>query len=435
MIPHRPLLLAAWAWLALGLMAVAWAEMLPLWLGAGVLLASVALLDALLVRRRGNPLGFERDTSPAWPVGQQQNVHLRLTSSGRAAAGWIHDRHPDGFEAQGLPLAFRLDAGQWVRLSYRVLPDRRGIHHFGAAELRLVSPLGLWLSRHAVGGGWTVRVYPDFARIAQYALFAIDNRLSQIGLLRRRRRGEGMDFHQLREYRSDDSPRQIDWKATSRMGKLISRDYQDERDQQIVFMLDCSQRMRARDDALSHFDHALNAMLLLAYVALRQGDAVGLSTFAHDAPRFFAPRKSLDTVQRLLNTVFDLQPSLRTPDYQMAGQHLAGRLTRRSLIVLLTNLRDEDDATLLPALTLLRRRHLVLVASLRETVLDRILAEPVTDFDSALTYVSTTDYLKARERQARMLQVTAGKVLDVAPPQLPMALVNRYWELKRSGVF
>ena len=184
-----------------------------------------------------------------------------------------------------MPAPFRVGPGQWTKLSYRVLPDQRGVHHFGAAELRLISPLGFWLTRHAVGEGQAVQVYPDFAKITQYALFAIDNRLSQIGLLRRRRRGEGLDFHQLREYRSDDSPRQIDWKATSRMGKLIARDYQDERDQQIVFLLDCGQRMRARDDDLSHFDHTLNAMLLLAYVALRQGDAVGL---CHLRPRYAA---------------------------------------------------------------------------------------------------------------------------------------------------
>ena len=119
----------------------------------------------------------------------------------------------------------------------------------------------------------------------------------------------------------------------------------------------------------------------------------------------------------------------------MAGQHLAGRLTRRSLIVLLTNLRDEDDVTLAPALAQLRRRHLVLVANLRETGLDRIMAEPVGDFDAALTYASATDYLKSRERQIRMLRAVGANVLDAAPPQLPMALVNRYWELKRSGVF
>lgn len=434
MIPHRPLLIAAWAWLALGLLAVAWDNLLRLWFLAGAVFALAALLDAFLAGRRGNPVSFERETNHSWPVGRYQDVVLKLCSS-RPVAGWVQDRYPDDFEAEGLPAQFHVGAGQWVKLTYRLLPDRRGEHHFGAAELRLISPLGFWLTRNVAGDVQSVRVYPDFARIAQYALFAIDNRLSQIGLLRRRRRGEGMDFHQLREYRSDDTPRQIDWKATQRMGKLISRDYQDERDQQIVFMLDCGQRMRSRDDALSHFDHTMNAMLLLTYVALRQGDAVGLSTFAHDAPRFFTPRKSLDTVQRLLNTVFDLQPSLRTPDFLMASQHLAGRLTRRSLIVLLTNLRDEDDATLAPALCLLRRRHLVLVANLRETSLDRILSEPVRNFDSALTYASATEYAKSRERQIRMLQAAGARVFDATPPQLPMALVNRYWELKRSGVF
>jgi uncharacterized protein (DUF58 family) len=416
-------------------MAVAWPQVLPLWQGGGVLILLSAAVDGFLARRSAPQVGFERELSHSWPVGREQVVTLKLSCQARAVAGWVQDHHPDAFEAEGLPGAFRIQAGQWVRLSYRLVPEQRGIYAFGTAELRLVSPLGLWLTRHSVGEAQVVRVYPDFAKISQYALFAVDNRLSQIGLLRRRRRGEGLNFHQLREYRSDDSPRQIDWKATSRMGKLISRDYQDERDQQIVFMLDCGQRMRARDDALSHFDHTLNAMLLLAYVALRQGDAVGLSTFAHDAPRFFAPRKSLDTVQRMLNTVFDLQPSLRTPDFQMAAQHLAGLLTRRSMIVLFTNLRDEDDATLAPALSLLRRRHLVLVANLREVCLDRILAQPVKDFDAALGYASATDYLKSRERQISMLRAAGAKVLDAVPPKLPMALVNRYWELKRSGVF
>jgi uncharacterized protein (DUF58 family) len=425
---------AVWAWLILGVMVVIWDSVFSLWLGALVLLVLTAFMDVLLARHRGNPVSIEREVIHNWPVGRYQEVVLKLATT-RAISGWVQDSHPDGFETTGLPAGFRIGVGQWVKLTYRLLPDQRGEHHFGQAELRLISPLSFWLTRHVVGEALKVRVYPDFAKISQYALFATDNRLSQMGLLRQRRRGEGLNFHQLREYRSDDSPRQIDWKATQRMGKLISRDYQDERDQQIVFMLDCGQRMRARDDALSHFDHTLNAMLLLTYVAMRQGDAVGLSTFAHETPRFFAPRKSLNTVQHLLNTVFDLQPSLRTPDFMMASQHLAGRLTRRSLIVLLTNLRDEDDATLAPALVLLRRRHLVLVANLRETALDKILEEPVGDFNSALTYASAMEYSQARERQIRMLQAAGARVFDASPPQLPMALVNRYWDLKRSGVF
>ena len=97
-----------------------------------------------------------------------------------------------------------------------------------------------------------------------------------VGAHLRRRRGEGTEFQQLREYRLGDSLRQIDWKATQRARKLISRDYQDERNQQVMLLVDTGRRMLARDDGLSHFDHVLNAALLVAYIALRQGDVVGL---------------------------------------------------------------------------------------------------------------------------------------------------------------
>ena len=227
-----------------------------------------------------------------------------------------------------------------------------------------------------VGEPSVLRVYPNFAALSGYALFATDNRLSQIGVLQRRRRGEGLDFDQLREYREGDSQRKIDWKASQRMHKLISREYQDERDQQVVFLVDCGRRMRAKDDDCSHFDHALDATLLLAYVGLRQGDAVGLMTMSGDE-RFLAPRKSRAMVNRILNTVYDLQPGLLTSDYYQAAVNLSKRLRKRALIVIISNLRDEDDDTLLPALRLLQKRHLVLFASLRERALDEAVDLPV----------------------------------------------------------
>jgi uncharacterized protein (DUF58 family) len=370
-----------------------------------------------------------------WPVGIEQTICLRLSLNGeqRAARGEIYDHHPDDFAAEMLPLSFSMEAGQWAELSYRLHPNARGEHLFGRVQIRIASPFRLWLAQHEAGKAEAVRVFPNFARITQYALLATDNRLSQLGVLRRRRRGEGSNFEQLREYRPDDSLRQVDWKATARMRKPIVREYQDERDQQIFFMLDCGQRMRSRDDDLSHFDHTLNAMLLLAYVALRQGDSVGFGTFAHPLPRFFQARKSPATVQMLLNATYDLQPTLLTPDYFTASEMVGSHLRKRSLVILLTNLRDEDDSTLQPALIQLRRRHLVLVASLRETALDQMLLNPVKDFDGALSYAAAVDYRLSRQTQLARLRAQGVNVLDTAPPQLPVALVNRYWEMKRSG--
>lgn len=431
-VPNRPLLWLATAWLILGIAVVPLPELLSAWQAFAAATLALALADAAAARRQRGRLTVEREVSHTLPVGTWQTVHLKL-SARSPVSGWLRDRHPGAFQSEGLPLSFKLAAGQWLRAGYRLHLTERGRERFAAVDLRLLSPLHLWLIPETLPVVDEVRIFPDFARITHYTLLATDNRLSQLGVLNRRRRGEGMEFHQLRDYRQEDSPRQIDWKASARMGRLISREHQDERDQQIVFLLDCGSRMRARDDDLSHFDHTLNALLLLAYVALNQGDAVGIATFGHAAPRYLPPRKSVTTVNRLLNAVYDLQPSLASPDYQQAGEHLLKRLTKRAFIVLVTNLRDEDDDTLGPAMTLLGRRHAVTLASLREPVLDELLAAPVEGFDAALTRAAALQYSHARRRQAAMLRHGGVQVLDVGPRDLPLALINHYWERKRSG--
>lgn len=433
-IPHRPLLWLAAAWFGLGVAVIFAPALLPAWQGFGLLAGAAALADALAGRGRRGRISAQRKISRALPVGTWQIIHLQLHNTGRTLLrGLVHDRHPAAFQAEQLPLAFQVPAGRRLELGYRLLVTERGLQAFAALDLRLASPLRLWLIPETLAVRDEVQVFPNFARIAQYTLLATDHRLSQIGVLLRRRRGEGMEFHQLRDYRQDDSPRRIDWKASARMGRLISREYQDERDQQIVFLLDCGVRMRARDGDLSHFDHTLNALLLLAYVALREGDAVGLATFGHAAPRFLPARKSMGTVNRLLKSVYDLQPSLQTPDYLTAGELLTKRLTKRALVILVTNLRDEDDDTLGPAMAHLGRRHALTLASLREPLLDELAQAPVEDFDAALTQGAALEYCHARRRQAAALRHGGVQIVDTSPRDLPVALINHYWERKRAG--
>lgn len=431
-IPDKPLLWLCAAWFVLGLASIFVPEIVVVWEYGGALALVIVLADLLAGRQRLGCVSIRREVPHALPVGTWQTVSLRLTTQSRVC-GWLSDHHPAEFQNSGLPLFFRLQPGRWLKAGYRLLVTERGKHEFKAVDLRLCSPLRLWLVSERLEVRSEVRVYPNFAKITQYTLLATDNRLSQIGVLQRRRRGEGMEFHQLRDYRQEDSPRQIDWKASSRMGRLISREYQDERDQQIVFLLDCGSRMRARDGELSHFDHTLNAMLLLSYVALGQGDAVGLSTFGHDKPRFLPPRKSVTTVNRLLNAVYDLEPTLQTPDYLVAAEALQKHLTKRTLIILLTNVRDEDDDTLRPAMTLLRKRHAVTLASLKEAVLEELIDDFVRDFDGALTRAAALEYVHSRRRQAAMLRHGGVQIVDVSPQQMPVALINHYWERKRAG--
>jgi len=432
LLPSRRLLAAAAGLLAAGIVASIFPVLLPAWSALLLLLAGTALTDAALVMRVPSPAG-RRAVAGSLSLGVAQEVALRLANRGRSRLSMaVHDHHPEALEAELLPQRVDLAPGRWAELRYRVRPVRRGDFRFGGIELRLDSPLGLWEATRYVGAENTVRVYPNFRAIARYALLATDNRLSQIGVLQMRRRGEGLEFEQLREYRQGDSLRSIDWKATSRTTRLIAREYQDERDQRILLLIDCGRRMGAKDSELSHFDHVLNAALLLAHVGLRQGDAVGILAMSGE-PRYLAPRKSVATIHAILNRVYDLEPTPLTSDYQWAAQEVMRRLARRSLVVILTNLRDEDDDAILPALKLLQTRHLVVLASLREAILSRALSTHIDSFDRAVTHAATADYLRMRERAFQRLAGAGALCLDVEPQVLAMSLVNRYLELKRSG--
>jgi uncharacterized protein (DUF58 family) len=191
--------------------------------------------------------------------------------------------------------------------------------------------------------------------------------------------------------------------------------------------------MRSQDDELSHFDHALNACLLLSYTALRQGDAVGLSTFASEQPRYLAPVKGTGQLNVLLNTVYDLDSSQQPADYQAAVTQLLARQKRRALVVLVTNLRDEDDEELLTAVKRLGQRHRVLVASLREEALDRLRQTPVQTVPEALAYCGTVEYLNARATLHERMNAHGMAVLQARPGELGAELVTLYLGWKKAG--
>jgi len=420
-------------WVAVCALSAAGVLPAPAWQYAGVAFAVLIIGDGW--RLMSKPLPQARRDAPSVLASRRwHDVSVFIGNPGGTAVEVeVYDHHPGSFETEDLPLHVRIPARGWAETRYRLRSGQRGAFGFGRLQLRMTSPLGLVQRQIRSGDPQGVRVYPDFGALAGYALLATDHRLSQIGVLQRRRRGEGMDFHQLREYRLGDSLRRIDWKATSRMHRLISRDYQDERDQTILLVLDCGRRMAAADAETTHFDAALDAALLLAHVGVHHGDAVGAITMAGE-PRFMTPRKGQRSVTLLLDMLYDLQPGLRTPDYYASAVEIMRRVRKRALIVFISNLRDEDDDTLHPALALLRKRHLVLFASLRERVLTQTLAAPVTDLDAALTHAATADYLQARRASFGRLERAGALLMDVEPQQLAIALVNRYLETKRSGM-
>lgn len=434
MIPS-PLLITLtliWSLAGIGVQGFPAVGLLPAWLAMGVLLLAIALLDVLLLKRMPVP-EVVRQHNEVWPVGHWGEVKVTLRHSQR----WpmrvdVFDDYPSDWAMQHLPQTCRIGAGQIQTLTYRMRPLERGNALIGACWLKLGSPLLLWQRRVRSGSPSSLRVFPDFAKLLGHSLTATDRRSPSAGSLRKRRRGEGTDFHQLREYRVGDSMRAIDWKASARMLKPISREYQEERDQQVLFLLDAGRRMLARDGDTSHFDHALNAMLTLAWVAQKQGDAVGVLTFGSES-RYLPPVKGRLGFDRIMSGVYDLQPDETAPDYLLAAENLLSHLRKRAFIVLITNVRDEDDHSLSEAVALLSRHHLVMCASLRETILDETREQPVTHLASALERAANELYLQNRRQAIRQLGIRTGGMVDVLPSQLSAALVDRYLDIKESG--
>lgn len=428
--PLLPALLVAWALLGLG----ASAGLLPAraWWLAGGLLLLVALVDAWRLRRLAFPEVVRR-LPEALPVGMEREVELVLDNGARALRVDVHDLHPVGWEASGLPRTLDLAANADSRFSYRLRPTARGDARFDGVHLRLHSPWRLWRRLRMIGAPQRVRVFPNFAPLAKLAMLGAEQASRAVGAHVRRRRGEGTDFHQMRDYRVGDSLRQVDWKATARMRRLISREYQDERNQHLLLLVDTGQRMLARDGALSHFDQALDAALVVAWLALRQGDAVGLLASGGEH-RWVPPQRGTGAIDVLLRASYDLQPQPVATDYIAAATELSQRQRRRSLVMLVTNLRDEDGDDLLAAVRMLQQRHHVVVASLREDVLDHVLEEDVRDLRGAVRAGAAAHYLAQRAAAHEALRAHHVGVLDVTCAELPGALVDRYLAIKREGL-
>lgn len=432
MSPTSRLLAWSLAWLLLAAVAVAVPALIQpwWWLGLGVLV--VVAVDALLAGLR-RPIHVSRQLPGRFALGESGEVRLLLRNEGgQPARVEVFDGIPQGAEAPTLPWAGEVPPTREIRVFHPVILSQRGEAVFGPVQVRRFSPLGLWTRKTFHLSAETVKVYPNYEPVVRFALLAMQHRESPMGIVRRPHPGSSRDFHQLRDYRDGDPLAQIDWKASSRRQVLISRDYQEQRNQSVVFLLDTGRRMRALDGGLPQFDHILNAILLVSHLALRQGDQVAVKSFG-GTDRWLPPVKGSHAMPVLLNHLYDYQTTAAPSDFSGAVEQLMVRQRRRALVILLTNLRGEDGKELVPALQVLKSRHLVLLASMRERTVEDAIANPVTSFSSALTFLAAERYIQERREVLATLGALGVLTMDSAAQGFAVALANRYYDIKAAG--
>jgi uncharacterized protein (DUF58 family) len=378
-----------------------------------------------LARRTDDRLSLGADNPVALHVRNRCYLTLRLL---------IKDDPPAPFATAQRAFAVVLRPYAEERVTYHTRPLARGRYEFGDLHVRGRSLLGLSYWQRRIPRRQEVAVYPNLLELRRYQLLARSDRLRQAGFRLARRLGQGTVFESLREYSPDDDFRSIDWKATARRHRPISRQYEAERSQTVILMLDAGRMMTTLIGDLSRLDYALNAALMLAYVAVERDDAVGLIAFADDVKAFVPPRKGVRQVGLITEALYDLQPALVEPDYAEAFALLSSRARKRALVVCFTDLVDvEASSRVLGHMAALAPHHLPLLITLRDSDLQRAAERAPQDVPETYQRALAAQVLHDRATALEVLRQRGAMVLDTLPEKLTVAAVNEYLGLKARG--
>jgi uncharacterized protein (DUF58 family) len=429
MIPTRRLVALALGALVIAvLVGVLGAAKLPLLVVDGAI-ALAALADVWLIR--GRRVEVERSVGAILSVGRTNIVTLSLRNmNGRALRGTVADDPIVDARAEGLPAPFVVPAHGVATVRYELTPTRRGPRAFGALHVRYGSPLGLLARQENTLVPFRSDVYPDVHAARSLEMLRRQGRQdARLGSLRVR--GGDTEFERLRPYQRGDEVRHIDWRASARRDDPTVRQYQAESNQNVVFALDVGRGMRGESQGLTSVDHALNAALLAADVALRGGDCAGLLTF-DDVPRAFVrPAGGRGGGRKLTRAAYAIEAGFAATDYRAALTFLLAQIRARSLFVIFTNLLDERSARdLSSSVRSVLPRHLPLCVMMRDLDVESLAVAPASATSDLYVRAAAAETLAWRQALIRSLRKAGVLVLDARPCDVTPLLVKGYLDIK-----
>lgn len=396
----------------------------------------VTVLAVLLVDRRAagkaDQFVVQRHHDNKLSLGADNQVQVTLRSrQNRPIVFWLRDEPPDTWVDAPIVLRGAVAARETWAGRYTVHPLRRGDYEFGDHTVRWLGPLRLTVRQSHIAATAPVKVYPNLLNVRRYDLLLRRNRLQELGLRNTRMFGQGTEFERLRDYVADDDFRRIDWKATARRHRPVTRQYQTERSQMIMVVINIGRMMQSPVENMAKLDYVINSALFLSYVATGMGDKVGLMTFADEVGQFLSPKQGRTQFYRILEQLYAVAAQPVEPDYRRALAYLGAKQRRRALTVIFTDLSGgitmQDLAT---GVTQLARRSLPLVVTISDP--DVVAASRQQPVDSVGVYRQSAAVQLLDERRLMLdrLQRNGVQTLDVPANQLSPAVINRYLQLK-----
>jgi uncharacterized protein (DUF58 family) len=425
------------------------------WRGAGLLLASLAVVACgaaapglfiagvmlvvlsvalIIIDSRRAPgraaLRVDRECADLLSVGAANRVTLGIDVRTPGASAIVYEQVPAALHASRVRWDMRLPA----TVEYTVTPVARGDSSLGPAVVRVDGPWRLGWRQTTLGEPRAVRVDPNLSAIDVYEALARRGQLAEIGLRTMRLRTEGSEFERVREAFPDDPQRSINWRATARTGQLMATELIPERAQPLVICLDHGRLMGVGAGELTKLDHAINAALLLVHVALRSGDRAGMLAFADTVTNTLPPRAGASQLRRFLDATRPIRPGETEADYDDALNYFSRWQTRRSLVVIFTDVLDLDQGkALIRQCARLRRRHLPLVVTVRDPALDDAANAVPRSGDDTYARAVAGGLIADREDTLRVLRRSGVETIDADARTLSPRLVNRYLDLKRRA--
>ncbi|MBO8171549.1 MAG: DUF58 domain-containing protein [Bacillaceae bacterium] len=393
----------------------------------------VSLLDLWIIPRR-KQLSCKREIDEEIERENPFDVHLELTNRGGAAIRFrVIDGLPASFE-RPFPIAGEVSGGDTVRLTYRFKARVRGDYTIERLYLRYRSILGLWEKQMVFACPDTVRVIPDMSRVREFMASAQQYLLYEGEKLRKKRIGTG-EFAGVRKYVSGDDPRKINWHQTAKLAEIMTNVYEPEHGKHVTLMIDCGRSMGVELTRGNRLEYSLEAALLVAAAALRQGDYVSVLAFSNQVKAFIPPGKTMSHLQTIIRGVYNLQHDPVEPNYAGAFDYLEKVQKRRSFMLLFSHLDPFlFEETPLFFLERIRRRHVFLLLGIADSMVQQWARTEPEDTRTAMIKSTAQRYLMKRRRKMVKWDRLGLQMLEAPEDRLAPEALSRYIEVMNRGV-
>ncbi|MBR5655598.1 MAG: DUF58 domain-containing protein [Prevotella sp.] len=401
-----------------------------------VAFAVAAVVDVVLLYMKKGVQAV-RQCADRFSNGDENDVNLLLTNSYPFKV-WLNiiDEIPHVFQRRDINFKTSIQPSGVQTITYQLRPTQRGVYGFGDIRVFVQTVLGLVQRRITSEGKRDVKVYPSYLMLHKYELLAISNRLTELGIKRIRRVGNNTEFEQIKDYVAGDDFRTINWKASARRSHLMVNVYQDERSQQVFNVIDKGRVMQHAFHGMTLFDYAINASLVLSYIAMHKEDKAGLCTFSDQFDTFIPAQRSPGHMQNILESLYGQQTTFGETDFSALLDAVNRHVTKRSLMIVYTSFSGVVAMRRqLPYLLQLARRHRVLVVYFEDAEQKEYVATRAHTTEEHYQHVVAEKFIAEQRRISTILSQHGILNLLTTPDNLSPDIVNKYLELKERGVF